>query len=501
MLEYDALQVLSLIRSMKNTFALVNKTPPEVLSLIPDYWEDSDKDRALIGSTHVCRHWREIFVSRPSLWTTLDCKHVEKTGAYIERSKASPLEIHLDGHGVTHFCEEAFLLAVPHIGRLKTLSAFGWKPPVSAAFLQVLVEHFCRPAPLLKKLKIDLSRDPVPTLPGTLFRGNFPSLCELRLTGIIMPLSWRGLGNLTNFHLSDVPEHEIILAHLLDFFESAPHLHDIQLLRSVPGSSNVPPERIVSLPNLRELGITSCPASSILLDHLSIPSGATVVLGFTFYGTSSPIPPRIPENLGNLHNLSHITVMNLCFGPEQRAIQLNGPSGALYVRGKWVCEGARPHTGTTRLLRFLNRFDTSRCRWLGITKFISHPDPSTPITACATYQLLLSKGDLHTLTLIESNNRPFIYTLNPGKNPKKAVLCPKLEGIILYIKPPHKFYVDELLSMAEERASRGARLSTTTVVSMDALAPSMEIFQLRKHVSRVECKFDNAPPAWDTVPE
>lgn len=109
-------------------------------------------------------------------------------------------------------------------------------------------------------------------------------------------------------------------------------------------------------------------------------------------------------------------------------------------------------------------------------------------------------GNLRTLTLIESNNSPFILTLNPDKNPDKVVLCPKLEEITLYIDHSYKFHINELLSMAEERALRDAKFSAITIVSTDALTPLMEVFELRKHVSRVEYKFDNAPPAWDTLP-
>ena len=99
--------------------------------------------------------------------------------------------------------------------------------------------------------------------------------------------------------------------------------------------------------------------------------------------------------------------------------------------------------------------------------------------------------------LAQCNNLPFIFTLNPDKNPDKTVLCPKLEEIILYIEHPDQFHIDELLSMAEERASRGAKLSKITIVSTNALAPTKEVFQLRKYVSRVKYEFDDTPPVWD----
>jgi len=181
-------------------------------------------------------------------------------------------------------------------------------------------------------------------------------------------------------------------------------------------------------------------------------------------------------------------------------MQLHGPSGGLYVFGSWICGDACPHTGTARFLRFLNRFDTSRCRRLGNTQCSIHPNPSIPVEKWATYQFLLPMGDLRTLTLTESINLLFILTLNPNKNPEKIVPCPNLEEVILYVNRPGGFYIDELLSMAEERASRGAKLSAITIVSTCALTPTMEVFRLREHVSHVEYKFDNAPPAWDTLP-
>lgn len=47
---------------------------------------------------------------------------------------------------------------------------------------------------------------------------------------------------------------------------------------------------------------------------------------------------------------------------------------------------------------------------------------------------------------------------------------------------------------------RGTKLSKITIVSTDALAPTKEVFQLRKHVSRVKYKFDDTPPVWDALP-
>ena len=108
--------------------------------------------------------------------------------------------------------------------------------------------------------------------------------------------------------------------------------------------------------------------------------------------------------------------------------------------------------------------------------------------------------DLRALTLSRCNNLPFILTLNPNENSSKIVLCPKLEEIILHIKKLDQFCAEELCSMAKERTLRGAKLLAISVVSMDnAPVPTKEVFQLREHVSRVEYKFDDALPGWDTL--
>ena len=107
--------------------------------------------------------------------------------------------------------------------------------------------------------------------------------------------------------------------------------------------------------------------------------------------------------------------------------------------------------------------------------------------------------NLYSLTLVYRKNLAFILTLNPKKNTAAILLCLKLKEITLYIEGPDDLHVDELLEMAEERASRGAKLSAMTIVST-ALAPTKGVFQLRKHGSRVECKFEDVPPEWNALP-
>ena len=481
---------------MRNAFAPVNRIPPEVLSLIPDYLKVQDRDENLIVLTHVCHSFREIFISCSSLWTFFDFRNTEKTRVYIERSKCAPLKIRFP----LSYREEALLLVIPHIHRLKVISAHG----TPDRLLPVLVEHFSCPLPLLDELEINFSyddddNDDIATLPHQLFNGDLSSLHKLTLTGVITTLPWRDLSNLTTFNLKSVPEHEIRSTQLLDFFESAPNLRHIELYDSLPSSSNAPTERVVSLPHLRDLSIfLFVGEENPILNHLLIPAGASLHLKFKFDDEDPLISPHLSEPLSNLLNLSHITAINLCFLISRRYVRLNGPSGELYMLGNWIREDERFDAGTSQVMQYLTQFDISRTRWLTITWYDYQPSNPAQIAKSMLYRTLHRMEDLRTLMLIDCSYLPFIHILNPDKNPDKVVLCPKLEEITIYDYLGDTFFIDELADMARERALRGVKLSTIRIFSGK---PAKGVhLPLREHVSQVEYEFYGASPDWDALP-
>jgi hypothetical protein len=494
-LERDALQVLSLIRSTKNTFALINKMPLDVLTLVPHYWEDSNRDKNLIKLTHVCHSWRVVFTSHPSLWTRLDCTNIDKTRVYIERSRSFPLEVSLDGVYSAPY-SETLPLVLPHINRLEALSVSG----CSSHLLPVLIDHFSCPLPLLRKLNIHIECEELPFLADELFNGDLSLLQELSLKGALSPLPWRDMSSLVTFSLHDIPEDRILSSQLLDFFESAPHIRHIKLYNSIPGSCDVPAGRVVSLAHLKDLSITAQPPHSILLNHLSIPTGASLSLEFSFSGRRSPISSYLPKSCDILHNISHITSVNLGFGSRQRSIRLYGPSGELYVHGGWIRGNDKANTGTSLFLQSLSQFNLSKCQRLAIRWCHSKPPSSDPIVRWAVYRTLIVMESLRTVILVHCSNLPFIHSLDPDKNPSATVLCPNLERMTLYVQGPDQLHTDDLVTMAEERARKGAKLAMITIVCTGVLAPPKDVFQLRKHVTRVECKFDDIVPAWDALP-
>ena len=489
-LEQDAVEVLRLVRSLKNAFAPINQLPREVFSLIPRY---CDTEGALITLTHVSRSWRGQLISCSWLWKSLDCAGVDQTRVYLERSKTSPLDICLGGKGHAPFINDAFLLTLPHIGRLKGLSIV-----VSSNDLVKLTYHFLHHrAPLLKKLRMrSTSADP-PTIEAAFFDGDLSSLRELRLSGVLTDFPWRGLSNLKTFDLRHVPRNKVSVTQLLDFFERAPALCNITILRAFLNTSNTPRGRMVSLPHLGILNITAEPVHSILLNHLLIPTGAELVLEFDFSGEKSPILVYLPSTSKNLGNLSHITSINLRFN-KTVTLRLKGPSGGFCMYARWVGAAAPPSVVHGRVLRSLNRFNISTAGSLTVTRYRTPRPPE--IEKSPVYQTLLLTNTLRTLTLAYCVNLPFAFALNPNRIFSKAVVCPKLEELVLYINTRDRFCINELLEMTKERASIGAKLLTLTIVCSREFVPAKEVEKLRDHVPSVEYRLDDVVSEWDCIP-
>ena len=480
---------------MKNSFAVINRIPSDVFSLIPEYLEENYVDRGLIAMSHVCHCWRELLIARPPLWIRLGCESTVKTRVYLERSKLSPLELSLCKYGNMAYVEDAIPLVVPHISRLKTLSIDG-RP----GLLQTLTPHLSCPIPLLRELTIsfDSDHDPAPVLDTTLFDGDLSSLRSLSLAGVITQLPWKNLLKLTTFELTQAPEDGVSVTQLLDFFENAHNLRDITLRYAIPTSSNAPTGRVVSLPRLKTLTICADPIHSVLLNHLFIPVGVSLIMEFVFTGDKLPLPELLPETLENLKNIFPISSVNLLLSDLDKLVRLDGPNGELYMLGEWINLVEVPEFAVDReILRSLTRFDLSGTQRLAVTEY--QPLMEDTVDKSAPYHILSCTENLRTLTLTQCNYQPFILPLNPDQNSSKRVLCPKLEELVLYILGPNSLQFEDLKNMAKERASAGKKLTSITILGPDGFMLGEEIFELKKYVPRVDYRVKLEPPAWNLI--
>ena len=86
-----------------------------------------------------------MFVSRSSLWSTLDCVDAEKTRVYLERSRSSPINLRLR-RGLSLASINASLQIIPQaVDQLKSLTVAS-KP----GDLEIVIPHLSHPATFSK---------------------------------------------------------------------------------------------------------------------------------------------------------------------------------------------------------------------------------------------------------------------------------------------------------------------------------------------------------------
>ena len=435
-----------------------------------------------------------MFISRSSLWTNLDFANVDKTQTYIQRSKTSPLNIILLRRKGYSYLDDAFSLVIPHVCRLQSLF-------IRSRILPYALTHFRCHTPLLEELDISIDTPDAPMLDSTLFGGDLPSLRELSLSGVVTRLPWKNLANLRYLYLRCPPEHGITVTRFLDFFESAPLLQVVETDNSIPNSSDAPHGRMVPLRHLKSLTIGADPAHSVILNHLYIPTGTSMLLWTRFGGREFPLLDYLPEKSPNFKNLSHITTVNLCFERHSKFAQVSGPSGSLRLAASWDDQGIPSSDMDHLILRSLRSPTFSSIRRLAVSGY--HPILAG-VTEYPVFQTLSTMNNLQTLILSQGNELPFITALDPGKHPSGLVLCPNLRELALYATSLqyHK-RTEDLINMAKNRDLSGAKLSSIMVVVSTGVESTLkqEVFKLGEYAMCAEYYEANyVLPAWDYVP-
>ena len=399
-------------------------------------------------------------MSRPALWTDLDCADLDKTRVYLERSKSSPINLSLDDDCLT--LSDALFEYIPGAtGRLKSVDI-----DAGPEELQLISACLYGPAPRLEVLSVGSCGDSV--LSCALFGGDLSSLHKLHLKSVRTELPWRNMVNLTSFTLEHGPPTSV--TRFLDFFESAPHLREVDII-----STTVIPDaqdgRLVPLACLQRMEASGRHRSSPLFNHLLIPVGARLTMGVKL--PDPPTEDRPPRFINNLKNLSSFTAIDLS-GWTSSYIFFSGPSGEVRMdtqsQSIWDCI----------LFESLAYFDTSNTRWLTITRC------GKLSTSDFVYRTLLPMKFLHTLK-IDGCGYPAIYihVLDPSMSSSGAVVCPELEELVIM----HGVVLDIkiVVAMAAARASRGAKLKSVKIGPWPETSYSQPgVLELKKHVLRVE---------------
>ena len=232
-------------------------------------------DNDLLCATSVCRHWRRTFIQHAALWSGVDLtfrRNPRFVKTFLERAKGSALDIRFA------CLDNADILALlsSHAQQFRTLDFVHdcWSN------IQKLSEASRGPLPLLHTLKINAT---VFDLLGETMITPSPPLfgCAVNLKKFILRsdgapyLNYFAFPNLTTFELSATPEDEgFPAAQLLNFLEASPVLQTVRIRieAGVVLLGDVPPERVVVLPNVEALSITQSEPSYKIAAHISCPS-------------------------------------------------------------------------------------------------------------------------------------------------------------------------------------------------------------------------------------
>lgn len=262
------------MRSHRNQLLPAYRLPNDILVIIFEFSKDASSNclrplsrRAPLNVSRVSKLWRDVTMSAPSLWNTVDAINASVAGVFLERSRNVNLSINLTSYENRHFSDdedteephlrfpisrdqatttyERHLVRftdfieplLPHINRWESISLEG----VSGSQIE---EHFTSPAPNIQTLRISEIRGSASAvLPIALFGAKTPRLRTLKLFNISLPLSSPIYRNLRSLSLAYIDNWDETLHRFLNVLLGCPllttlHLTSISFLGS-PTTSDV----------------------------------------------------------------------------------------------------------------------------------------------------------------------------------------------------------------------------------------------------------------------
>jgi len=457
------------IRFVLSGFAPINRYfSPEVLGIIPSFLS---RNRDRIIATHVCRRWRNTFLSTPSLWNNIKTlKDPKMTKAYLERSRNSPLDISISPGALQTEGASASLSMLRSLSNQLQTARF-----LCDDMITTVIDIIQNPCPRLVELYLELP-DGTP-FPGIDDLGKFPSLKSLTFIGDVKNLRFSKPSNIRKLGVGYRHGGKFRLASLLPLLAGTPLLEEFEF-HAPDGESPIfdpaDARNPVALKHLqllvfrgarlgfpRALGslITYPDHTKIIVTHylphnilsLQVFGGPH---GMFPHGMQLPIPtpPKsirywavqdvdLSETRCYIDLISvddkHISIENCCGWSSQEA-----QSSALRDL-EMMC------------LEFLRTLDLSSVERFYIQQ--SSPDP-----------LSLGKvmGDMVNLrTLVAVNTSPYGFFLGLEVGQPPTMRCPLLRRLVFRQGRSSHVHWHLLLPIVHDRAARGSPLEWVTLTS------------------------------------
>ncbi|KAL1947451.1 hypothetical protein VTO73DRAFT_14412 [Trametes versicolor] len=265
------------LHTTRNSFALVNRLPQELLATIFSYvCSNADTNVDVISMSHVCTHWRTVALDAGGLWTHIALTDPLGIETFLERSNSLPLRISLTASQSPF--KPILNLVSSNITRVRSLKIC-IATTVDSGFITRRLKLV---APALEELSIEkfqlrskVERPPPAGTRVDVFDG-MPALRTLSLRNVPLLFLPKGPSALTKIDLHlKLPK----LPTLLDLLESSPLLESLSLHGTLYGDL-VQSQRLVTLPRLTSLSVHTFPPQGIahLLSSVALPPSASIAL-------------------------------------------------------------------------------------------------------------------------------------------------------------------------------------------------------------------------------
>lgn len=281
------MQILDL-KTQRNELARIFRLPSEILSAVfthyaqaapmGSYWRGTRMK--WIDVAKVCRHWRDVALRCPHLWSDIDFTFLPPSMApiMIERSKQALISLSIPSH--------LSFKAEPHAKSILSLQAHRFRTLTirsGTMATTMMIQELTSPVLHLQRLILDAQdcHDDLP-LPDKFLGGHAPELRELDLTGWRLPWTSPILSGLRTLELSlgntTLGSHPPIdPADFVSAFERMSPLRVLTLRLELPFTDASGPLRVARLPHLEKLSFTGTFGDGArALKRLALPTSAVL---------------------------------------------------------------------------------------------------------------------------------------------------------------------------------------------------------------------------------
>lgn len=458
--------VLTRLSKLINSLAPINQLPPEILGMVPKYQEDQTW-KELVTVSSICSYWRNTLITTPSIWTKLNGRGIEKTRAWVRRSKGLPIQLEAE----TSPDLQVLKFLAPHFSRLDVVILSNLKARDRSLIAHNHLTKLLRPNSLLRILHIEASNLETFDTP-MIMGGEFHSLERLYISGVQIEFTDLRTPKLRDAYIAG----KFDLMDLLDFLEASPLLEYLALKLDPLQDMALGTPRKVVLDKMISLRFFH--RGSEILQHLSLPPGADIkmieaISPDQLDGIANDYSRLLSQALDNLpmtrraESLSfHTTGTDAC-----RFVSLQGPNGALELLTNKIPIPA----ACVALLHLFARHSFGSIRALKITHFDLVPGDSHLVS-----DFVRSLDGLESIVMYQTNASSWLSALGSRH-------CLRLQDLTFERPSPWSADYDAFLRFVEDRNEAGIAIQRLAVVnhpevSLDATQMGM----LREHVRFVE---------------